>query len=104
MTVLQHLQDWYTRQCDEVWEHKYGVRIESCDNPGWWVHIDLRGTQLDGVPFTPISQGVDEKGFPAGPRWINCCVKEGAYSGAGDETKLEEIIQVFLDWDAAVGR
>ena len=45
---LVRLQLWYSRQCDGDWEHGLGIRIESLDNPGWSVRIDLKGTNLDG--------------------------------------------------------
>jgi hypothetical protein len=98
MTLLSRLQDWYTRQCDGEWEHSEGVRIESCDNPGWWVKVLLKGTSLEHADFAPISEGIDQKGFPAGPRWIDCRVSDGKWSGAGDETKLERILETFLSW------
>ena len=41
---------------------------------------------------------IDQKGFPAGPRWIDCRVSDGKWSGAGDETKLERILETFLSW------
>jgi len=33
--VMERIQDWYRRQCDGDWEHSYGVKIETLDNPGW---------------------------------------------------------------------
>jgi hypothetical protein len=35
--LLRALQRWYARHCDSTWEHRYGIQIETCDNPGWWV-------------------------------------------------------------------
>jgi hypothetical protein len=98
MTLLHRLQDWYTRHCDGDWEHSEGVRIESCDNPGWWVKIRLKGTSLEDVAFTPIRENIRPDGFPVGPRWIDCRVADGMWSGAGDETKLERILDIFLSW------
>jgi hypothetical protein len=44
--TLSGLQDWYARQCDGDWEHQFGISIESLDNPGWPIRIDLHGTAL----------------------------------------------------------
>ena len=33
------LEDWYQSRCNGVWEHHFGVRIETCDNPGWLVTL-----------------------------------------------------------------
>jgi hypothetical protein len=98
MTLLLRLQDWYTRQCDGNWEHSEGVRIESCDNPGWWVKIGLKGTLLENAVFTPVTENVNPKGSPEAPRWIHCRVSDGKWSGAGDETELERILEIFLSW------
>ena len=38
------LSDWYESNCNDDWEHGYGVKIETLDNPGWLVQIDLFGT------------------------------------------------------------
>ncbi|MFT5930929.1 MAG: hypothetical protein ACI93G_000001, partial [Hyphomonas sp.] len=38
---------WYQSQCDGDWEHSFGLKIESLDNPGWSVHVDLEGTSLE---------------------------------------------------------
>ena len=44
--MLEWLQDWYLKQCDGGWEHEYGIKIETLDNPGWKVIIDLAYTEL----------------------------------------------------------
>jgi hypothetical protein len=31
--VLGWLEQWYQQQCDDEWEHHYGVTIETLDNP-----------------------------------------------------------------------
>lgn len=46
--LLEWLQDWYLQQCDGEWEHFYGVKIETLDNPGWYIEIDLNDTTLAG--------------------------------------------------------
>ena len=37
--LIDQLQRWYTSQCDDVWEHSFGVEIANIDNPGWKVKI-----------------------------------------------------------------
>lgn len=46
MDVFTWLQDWYIQNCDGDWEHCYGIKIETLDNPGWCIDIDLIGTNL----------------------------------------------------------
>jgi hypothetical protein len=92
------LQQWYLSQCDEDWEHMYGVRIETLDNPGWTVEIDLANTELEGRPFDPIHYGIFEDAETSGNEWISCEVENNKFSGAGGPLKLGEIINVFLRW------
>jgi hypothetical protein len=101
MSTLARLQAWYTRQCNGVWEHSSGVLIESCDNPGWWVKVNLLGTPLQTRAFTEVAEGVDAQRVALGPRWLSCHVESGTWHGAGDETKLEGILEVFLAWAEA---
>lgn len=46
--ILTWCQAWYASQCNGDWEHQYGVKITTLDNPGWTVQIDLNDTALAG--------------------------------------------------------
>lgn len=46
MNVLQEIQSWYISNCNGDWEHSFGVSIDTLDNPGWSVRIDLADTGL----------------------------------------------------------
>jgi hypothetical protein len=48
---LTWLQAWYASQCNGDWEHEYGVSIETLDNPGWLLKLDLQETGMDGLTF-----------------------------------------------------
>ncbi len=97
VSVLSQLEQWYARQCDGTWEHSPGVAIESRDQ-GWWVKVNLKGTQLQHVAFSEIATNVDAARIPQGPRWLHCWTQDGIWHGAGDETKLRRILELFLDW------
>ena len=101
MDLLATLQAWYSAQCNGDWEHHYGIKIDTCDNPGWWVKIDLVGTSLQTKTFAAISHNVDANGFQNGPQWLNCRIEGNVWHGAGDETKLSVILQTFLAWAAS---
>lgn len=97
--VLQDLQDWYAAHCDGEWEHQHGISLETTDNPGWWVKIELAGTKLRNKPFPPLAERVNPSGYPLNRRWIRCYIdEEGVWNGAGDETKLSLILTTFLNW------
>jgi hypothetical protein len=98
MNTLARLQKWYSHQCNGEWEHSSGVTIQSCDNPGWWVTINLAGTPLQKKPFIEVAEGVDAHRFARGSRWLSCYAENGVWHGAGDELKLERILAIFLAW------
>jgi len=96
--ILSELSQWFARHCDGEREHHHGISIQSTDNPGWWVKVDLTGTELADRPFAPVLEGVDAEGFPAQPRWLCCRLQDNAWHGAGDESRLADIIGRFLAW------
>ncbi len=103
MNTLARLQIWYSRQCNGEWEHSSGISIQSCDNPGWWVKINLAGTPLENQVFTEIAEGVDAQRFALGAHWLSCRIENDIWHGAGDETQLAHILEIFLDWANANG-
>lgn len=94
MNALLQLQDWYFANCDEDWEHGQGVRMESLDNPGWTLSINLVDTVLEGVPFDIYEYGLDRDDHD----WVHCKVKDKKFMAAGGPKKLEEMIEIFLAW------
>ncbi|MCP5347672.1 MAG: immunity 53 family protein [Gammaproteobacteria bacterium] len=98
MSILQELQEWYLSQCNEDWEHTYGVSIGTLDNPGWSLEVELTDTGLEDLEFKEQSCGVGEDAESSGNDWMICKVKENIFIGYGGPRKLEEIIAVFLNW------
>ena len=95
MNVFQQLSDWYMSQCDGDWEHSYGVVIETLDNPGWRIKIDLAETRLSGRFFDAVQINNSETD------WIVVEIQEDAFIGHGDPSKLEKIVQIFVKWASA---
>jgi len=94
MTELERLQSWYRDQCNEDWEHSFGVKIDTLDNPGWTLTIDLRETDLTGRSFASLSRGDSEEDA----NWIRCKVEQEQFIGAGGAENLTELLRVFLSW------
>jgi hypothetical protein len=86
------LQHWYSRQANADWEHRFGVRIVTLDNPGWIVEIDLNQTSLEGKNFEKIERDSGEDD------WITCRVRDGKFEAFCDPTKLVEALQIFRGW------
>jgi len=95
MDVLQELQNWYQSHCDGDWEHSNGVTIDSLDNPGWVVKVDLSETDLADRGFSEISHQMQHDS-----EWMLCRVVNQKFEGAGGPLMLEKILRVFLDWAA----
>ena len=98
MSEISRLQAWYARQCDGDWEHSYGVDIGTLDNPGWTVSVDLAGTKLEKIAFTPVAEGLGRNQRPSQDSWLSCKIQGKKWKGAGDASKLERILREFLSW------
>ena len=86
------IQKWYSSRCDGEWEHDRGVSIETLDNPGWLVKINLQGTNLEGVEFPEVRDLEPRR------RWLACKITEQQFQGAGGPHMLGEILAVFVHW------
>lgn len=92
MNTLKWLQEWYIQNCDGDWEHCYGVKIGTLDNPGWFIDIDLIDTNLEDEEFEKIILQRSEND------WIHCHIVDGVFKGYGGPLNLEEIIESFQTW------
>jgi len=92
MNDLEWIQNWYARHCDGDWEHSWGVRVETLDNPGWKVAIHLEDTELGGQDFIPIQIDRTEED------WLYIKVENGVYRGVGGPYNLTEILNEFREW------
>jgi len=101
-SVLERLQTWYLSQCDDEWEHGYGVDIGTLDNPGWTIEINLTDTGLAKALFDRIEEGEDDDNFDDDGRqigpWMVCWVEEEVWHAACGPQSLERALTVFLDW------
>ncbi len=113
MELIHRLQEWYKAQCDGDWEHQNGVRIETLDNPGWKVTINLDKTALAQKEFKLIAHNVPQEfidqamgkakspfvcASPLADDWMLCFVQNKTFDGAGDSNSLVQILEIFLNW------
>ncbi|MFJ9461666.1 Imm53 family immunity protein [Kitasatospora sp. NPDC101447] len=92
MSALGFLQDWYTSQCNEDWEHEFGVRIATLDNPGWVMEVDLIGTEIEG-------RRLEKSKLESAPgRWIWSSSDGEKFMSSCDQLSLEEMIFRFKDF------
>jgi hypothetical protein len=98
-STIERLQNWYMSMCNGDWEHTYGVHVETLDNPGWHVKIDLRDTDMEDISFPVVEYGVGKDSQPDNNDWLTCKVENKTFHGYGGPEKLCEIFRYFLDWD-----
>ncbi|MDO6381433.1 Imm53 family immunity protein [Leptospira santarosai] len=97
-TMFSWLMEWYQSQCDGDWEHEYGVDINTKQNQGWQVKIEVNFTELDGVA---IEQSLVQKGTDD---WYSFSLKDGKFLAEGDPKKLSIILEKFKEiWMTYVG-
>ena len=85
-------EKWFTARCDGEWEQHYGVRIDSLDNPGWTLEIDLEGTPAQSrcLARTMIQRGEND--------WIHYWVERKRFQARVGIGNLDEAIRIFVDW------
>lgn len=101
---LAWLMGWYVDQCDSNWEHSYGVKIDTLDNPGWRLTIDLRETSLQTKSFHRVTHGLGaadlEEWRQTGSWWV-ADVRDGCFEAYCGPLDLPTIIGVFRSWATA---
>lgn len=96
-TAISLLQRWYARHCDEDWEHSYGVKIDTLDNPGWMLTVDLVDTELSDMDLS--RSRVDRSELD----WVQWEVSNQRYIACGGAFNLEEMIIQFLSFAGESG-
>ncbi|MBP7253851.1 MAG: immunity 53 family protein [Alphaproteobacteria bacterium] len=95
MYVLSELGDWYAKQCVDEWQEEYGDHIDTLDNPGWSVKIDLVRTALQDKPFQEVKFERSEHD------WITASRNAKHFEAFGGPNNLHEMIEIFLSWVSA---
>jgi len=93
MSPLEWLMAWYAHHCDGDWEHQYGVSIETLDNPGWTITIDLNGTPLEGRQFATLENNIDSD-----ISWWACRLEGQQWRAACGPGDLGKVIDIFRSW------
>ena len=91
INLIKWLSEWYLNNCDNDWEHDYGVKIDTLDNPGWTVVIDIEntGVNIENRPWQTFEYSSTD--------WYYYKIENGKYEASGDPTKLERLILIFKD-------
>jgi hypothetical protein len=87
--LLHWLERFYVSECDGDWEHQYGVKIETLDNPGWMVKVDVFETELHDLH---IEYAQEER---SASDWLGIELVKQRFRGVGDPYKLTTILERF---------
>jgi hypothetical protein len=86
---IEWLMAWYRSQCDGDWEHQNSIRIETLDNPGWSLDVDLAATPQAGKS---LPQSMTER---SEHDWVFMEVKDNIFRARGGPGNLSEMIELF---------
>jgi hypothetical protein len=87
---LKEIQIWYSSECNGDWEHSFGINIQTSDNPGWIVEIDLLETNLAdrGDFFHEDRQSEDD--------WVIIRISNSKFTGSCDPNNLNKVLKDFI--------
>ena len=86
-------QQWYQNNCNGDWEHDSRIHLETIDNPGWSLTIDLEDTELESKNFQEINDIHRSE-----EDWTVCSVKNTKFEAYGGVENLPGILKVFRYW------
>lgn len=91
INLIDWLSEWFSLECNGDWEHENQIKIETVDNPGWDIEIDLRDTSLEHLEIT---NNIVEK---SENDWYFFDVKNKRFRGGGDLKKLNFLLSKFKE-------
>lgn len=94
------LSAFYSGHCDDAWEHQYGVTIQTIDNPGWTIEVDLTGTEFAASEFVSIDNGTDVESAD----WYVVFGRDGKLRGAGSPDRLGTLLVLLVEAMQSVER
>ncbi|TCQ16656.1 immunity protein 53 of polymorphic toxin system [Rhizobium sp. PP-CC-3G-465] len=92
MDSITRLCAWFQRHSFGDWHEDHGIIIDTLDNPGWSLKIDLEGTELCDRQFSEIELNRSERDWLTARKSGNC------FEAFGGPMNLEEMLRAFLAW------
>ena len=86
--LLISLQNWYKSKCDGIWEHSYGIEINTLDNPGWRVSLSGESNKKNINIFLERSDN----------NWLSIKSCSNEFTAHGGIDNLDEILEYALMW------
>jgi hypothetical protein len=82
---------WYTNQCNGDWEHSYGIKLDTLDNPGWLLTIDLADTEFEHLKCEKIIVEASDND------WIHFEITDNQFIGTCSAQHLNGLITKFFE-------
>ena len=95
--LLSWIQNWFGSQTDGDWEHQCGIKIETLDNPGWAIFIDLKTPKFRETQLVIKKWNEDEE------NWGTIGITNGkfeAFVGVKNLSYALYIFKEFIEKDA----
>jgi Immunity protein 53 len=89
------LINWYANQCNGDWEHSYGIKLDTLDNPGWLLTIDLSETEFENLKIRKSITNTSDND------WLHFEIIDNQFIGACSTQHLNSLIGKFFDCLAA---
>lgn len=90
--MIRWLEDWLLKNSNDDWEHCNGIKIETVDNPGWYVEFDVRDTSYESYVFNRIENKRGKND------WVICFMDNGTIKASGGPQNLNEILEIIKLW------
>ncbi|TGN21626.1 immunity 53 family protein [Empedobacter tilapiae] len=87
--MIDWLQNWYESQCDGDWEHYYGIKIETLDNPGWDISVDINNYIVADISWSIYGD--------FNSKWIGFKIKDSKFNGSCDPTSFKILLEVLKE-------
>lgn len=91
MDIFEWLTNWYSSNCNDEWEHTYGIKIDTLDNPGWSFKADLVGTEEEGKRVSMKIMNNDND-------WFEINSDGEIFTAYGDASKLQFLMNKFKEF------
>jgi hypothetical protein len=92
MDTVSRLCAWFERQSVNEWHEDHGVKIDTLDNPGWSMKVDLKGTSLQKKVFQEFRIERSDRD------WVFARKNAEVFEVFGGPRNLNEMIEKFLLW------
>ncbi len=91
MEIIDWIQNWFKENCDGKWEQGEGILINTLENPGWEVEIDISNTSIANIDLSWI---LNENGKHD---WYGVKIENQKFNASGDAGKLEFLLNLFRE-------